>query len=105
MRILVLGGTVFLGRHTVELALERGHDVTLFNRGQSIPGIFPGIDELRGDREKDLGALAGRSWDAVIDTSGCSPRIVGASASALAGSAPHYTFISSLSAYASLPTP
>ncbi len=105
MRILVLGGTVFVGRHTVELALERGHEVSMFNRGQSNPGLFPGVDEIRGDREKDLDRLAGRSWDAVIDTSGYLPRIVGASARALAGSVPHYTFISSISAYARLPEP
>ncbi|MEX0784056.1 MAG: NAD-dependent epimerase/dehydratase family protein [Dehalococcoidia bacterium] len=105
MRILVLGGTVFLGRHTVELALERGHDVTMFNRGQSNPGLFPGAEEVHGDRERDLGRLAGKSWDAVIDTSGYVPRVVGASARALVESVPHYTFISSISAYASMPTP
>ncbi len=105
MRILVLGGTVFLGRHTVELALGRGHEVTIFNRGQSNPGLFPGIDAIHGDRETDLDRLAGRSWDAVIDTSGYLPRVVGASARTLAGSAPHYTFISSISAYARLAEP
>jgi 2'-hydroxyisoflavone reductase len=105
MRILVLGGTVFVGRHTVELALERGHEVSMFNRGQSNPGLFQGIDEIRGDRQKDLDRLAGRSWDAVIDTSGYLPRIVGASARALAESVPHYTFISSISAYARLSEP
>ena len=77
----------------------------MFNRGQSNPGLFPGIDEIRGDRETDLDRLAGRPWDAVIDTSGYLPRIVGASARALAGSVPHYTFISSISAYARLPEP
>ncbi len=105
MRILVLGGTVFLGRHMVELALERGHEVTMFNRGQSNPGLFPGVEEIHGDRETDLARLAGRSWEAVIDTSGYVPRVVGASARALAGSVPHYTFISSISAYAGLPAP
>jgi 2'-hydroxyisoflavone reductase len=100
MRLLVLGGTVFLGRHTVALALERGHEVTLFNRGQSNPGLFPGAEEIQGDRDGGLGRLAGRSWDAVIDTSGYLPRVVGASARALAGSVPHYTFISSISVYA-----
>jgi 2'-hydroxyisoflavone reductase len=105
MRILVLGGTVFLGRHIVEAALSRGHEVTLFNRGQSNPGLFPDVETIHGDRERDLERLARRSWDAVIDTSGYIPRIVSASVTALRGEVPHYTFISTISVYERLPEP
>lgn len=100
MKILVLGGTVFLGRHLVQAALGRGHEVTLFNRGRTNPGLFPDVEKIRGDRASDLGALRGRSWDAVVDPSGYVPRIVRASAEALRGSVEHYTFISSISVYA-----
>jgi 2'-hydroxyisoflavone reductase len=99
MRILVLGGTVFLGRHVVEIALARGHDVTLFNRGQTSPELFPGIEKLRGDRDGDLGALAGRSFDAVVDTSGYVPRVVRETIEAL-GDVGHYTFVSTVGVYA-----
>ena len=87
VRILVLGGTQFLGRHVVEAALSRGHDVTLFNRGQTRPELFPEVEKLRGDRDGDLGALQGRSFDAVVDTSGYVPRIVSATLDALGESA------------------
>ncbi len=100
MKILILGGTVFLGRHLVDAALARGHDVTLFNRGQHNPDWFPLVEKLRGDRASDLSALAGRRWDRVIDTSGYVPRIVRRSAEALADAVDHYTFISTLSVYA-----
>jgi hypothetical protein len=80
-RILILGGTGFLGPQLVEAALARGHSVTLFNRGRTRPHLFPNLEKLRGDRQTgDLKALEGRSWDAVIDTSGYVPRIVRASA-------------------------
>lgn len=100
MRLLILGGTVFLGRHLVEAALAGGHDVTLFNRGRHNPDLFPEVERLRGDRAGDLMALEGRRWDAAIDTCGYVPRVVGASATLLAGAVDHYTFISSLSVYA-----
>jgi 2'-hydroxyisoflavone reductase len=100
MRFLVLGGTSFLGRHLVDSALARGHAITLFNRGRTNPGLWPGVEELRGDRDGDLGALAERDWDAVLDTSGYVPRIVRASAELLVEAAPHYTFISTISVYA-----
>ncbi len=100
MRILILGGTVFLGRALVEAALERGHTLTLFNRGQSNPNLFPNVESLRGDRASDLSALQGRRWDAVIDTCGFVPRIVCQSAELLAHAVEHYTFISTLSVYA-----
>lgn len=100
MDLLILGGTRFLGRHLAGEALERGHRVTLFNRGESNPGLFPNVEELRGERGGDLSALRGRSWDAVIDTSGYLPREVRRSAELLAGSVGHYTFVSSISVYA-----
>jgi len=100
LKLLVLGGTVFLGRHLVEAALARGHEVTLFNRGQRNPDLFPGVEKLRGNRDGDLAALRGRTWDAVVDTCGYVPRVVRASAELLADAVKHYTFISSLSVYA-----
>ncbi len=93
MRLLILGGTIFLGRHLAQAALERGHSVTLFNRGQHNPELFPQVEKLRGDRTAELGPLRGRQWEAVIDTCGYVPRVVRASAEQLAQSAEHYTFI------------
>lgn len=104
MRILVLGGTQFLGRHVVDAALERGHELTLFNRGQTRPELFGDVEKLRGDRNGDLGALAGRAFDAVVDTSGYVPRIVAETIAAL-GDVGHYTFVSTISVYADLSTP
>jgi 2'-hydroxyisoflavone reductase len=104
MHILVLGGTQFLGRHVVDAALERDHEVTLFNRGQTRPELFPDVEKLHGDRDGDLDALRGRSFDAVVDTSGYVPRIVGETLDAL-GDVGHYTFVSSISVYADLSTP
>ena len=98
MRLLILGGTVFLGRGLVEVARRRGHELTLFNRGRSAPG-FSEIEQLRGDRDGDLSSLRGRSWDAVIDTCGFVPRVVRESAQLLASAVDHYTFVSSISAY------
>src|SRR5688500_19959640 len=99
MKLLVLGGTKFLGRHLVEIALAGGHEVTLFNRGQLNPELFPEVEKLRGDRDVGLDALRGRRWDAVVDTSGFVPRVVRDSAKLLADSAEHYTFVSSVSVY------
>ena len=99
MKLLILGGTSFLGRHIVEIAQARGHDITLFNRGQRNPDIFPNVEKLRGNRDGDLSALQGRSWDAAIDTSGYVPRVVRASAELLADAVGHYTFISSISVF------
>ncbi len=100
MKLLILGGTVFLGRHLVDEALAAGHEVTLFNRGQHNPELYPQVEKLRGDRESDLSALAGRRWDAAIDTSGYVPRVVRDSARLLAGAVEHYTFISTISVFA-----
>lgn len=104
-RLLILGGTTFLGRHLVDAALERRQHVTLFNRGKTNPDLFPPerfpkVERLIGDRDGGLGALAGRRWDAVIDTSGYIPRLVRQSAMALEGAAAHYCFVSTLSTYA-----
>jgi 2'-hydroxyisoflavone reductase len=103
MRILILGGTLFLGRHVVDAALARGHEPTLFNRGQTNPELFPAVEKLRGNRDGDLGALAGRSFDAVVDTSGRVPRLVRDTIDAL-GDVGHYTFVSTISVYADLST-
>ncbi|HEY7148136.1 MAG TPA: NAD-dependent epimerase/dehydratase family protein [Gaiellaceae bacterium] len=100
MQLLVLGGTKFLGRATVEAALARGHDVTLFNRGETNPELFPEAEKLRGDRTQDLSPLEGREWDAVIDPSGYVPSVVRASAETLRAQTGFYVFISSLSVYA-----
>jgi 2'-hydroxyisoflavone reductase len=102
MRLLVLGGTKFLGRAVAEAALGRDHELTLFTRGQTNPELFPDAERLRGDRDRDLSALEGRRWDAVVDTSGYVPRVVRASAELLANAVDHYTFVSSISVYADM---
>jgi 2'-hydroxyisoflavone reductase len=99
LRLLILGGTKFLGRAAAEAALARGHEVTLFNRGRTKPELFPEAEKLRGDRDGDLSALEGREWDAVIDPSGFVPRVVGASAELLRGAVGHYVYVSSISVY------
>jgi 2'-hydroxyisoflavone reductase len=105
MRLLVLGGTQFLGRHVVEIALARGHEVTIFNRGQTRPELFPGVDRLTGDRDGDLGSLESGTWDAVVDTSGYVPRIVRRSAELLEPRVGRYLFVSSISVYADVSQP
>lgn len=99
MKILVIGGTIFLGRVFVEQALARGHEITLFNRGKSNPDLFPDVEKIVGDRKESLDALKGRTWDAVFDPSGYFPRDVKATAEVLADNVKHYTFISSISVY------
>lgn len=100
MRILVIGGTKFLGRHLVDAASARGHTLTLFNRGETAPGLYPHIEQVHGDRARDLGRLRGRTWDAVIDTCGYEPDVVERSVRALADCVRHYVFISTVSVYA-----
>jgi 2'-hydroxyisoflavone reductase len=100
VKVLALGGTKFLGRAAVEAALERGHELTLFNRGETNPELFPEIEKLRGDRTEDLSGLDGRRWDAVIDTSAYLPHVVRRSAEALEPSVGRYLFVSSISVYA-----
>jgi 2'-hydroxyisoflavone reductase len=105
MKLLVLGGTKFLGRATVEDALARGHEVTLFNRGETNPELFPEAEKIRGDRTADLSALAAREWDVVIDPSTSVPQVVRASAELLVDAVEQYMYISSISAYAEFTGP
>ncbi|MBX3036708.1 MAG: SDR family oxidoreductase [Anaerolineales bacterium] len=99
MKILIIGGTRFLGRHLVNSARVRGHEVTLFNRGKTNPDLFRKVKTIKGDREKDLNQLEG-TWDAVIDTCGYVPRVVKLSANMLKLKTEKYVFISSISVYA-----
>lgn len=103
LRILILGGTGFIGPWQVEAARARGHEVTLFNRGKTRPDLFPDLEHLVGDRDPDkddgLSALAGRRFDVVIDNSGFYPRHVKASAELLAPNVGQYIYVSSISAY------
>ena len=101
-RILILGGTGFLGPKIVDAALASGHTVTLFNRGKTHPELFPDLEKLRGNRDDDLDALRGRAWDAVVDTSGYVPRHVRGPAELLAGRVRQYVFISTCSVYPDL---
>jgi 2'-hydroxyisoflavone reductase len=105
MRLLVLGGTRFLGRALVEEALRAGHELTLFNRGQTNPDLFPEAEKLHGDRTKDLSALDGRDWDAVIDMATFLPRVVRRSVDALDGHVGRYVYVSSISVYADQSVP
>lgn len=101
MKILLIGGPKFLGRHLTTAALAAGHEVTHFNRGNysAALGDLPQVETIRGDRYSDLDKLAGRKWDAVVDTSGYLPQNVKATARALSRSVGSYVFISSISAY------
>jgi 2'-hydroxyisoflavone reductase len=101
MRILILGGTVFLGPHLIDAALARGHELTIFHRRETASDWYPEVEKLRGDRRDNLTALHGGRWDAVIDTCGYLPGIVTASTELLSDAAEHYTFISSISVYES----
>src|SRR5687767_12129414 len=100
MRTLVIGGTLFLGRHIVEALLARGHQVTLFNRGLTRGDLHPGVEQVHGDRDGGIGALGERRFDAVIDTCGYVPRVVEQSAAHLAPRCGFYLFVSSMSVYA-----
>ncbi len=100
MNLLIFGGTKFVGRHITTGALERGHRVTLFNRGKTNADLFPEAEKISGDRDGGLDALRGRTWDAVIDVNGYLPRLVNASAQMFQGAAAHYVYISTLSVYA-----
>ena len=101
MKLLILGGTGFIGPHMVREALRRGHDVSLFNRGRTDDELFPDLELFVGDRDRQLDALKGHEWNAVIDNSGYVPRHVADSARLLSDAASHYLFVSSISAYAS----
>ena len=105
MHILILGGTRFLGRAIVDVAVDRGHTLTLFNRGKTNPQLYPQIEKLVGDRDGALHTLQERRWDAVIDTCGYIPRVVKQSLDVLKDKVDLYVFISSVSAYADLSQP
>lgn len=100
LRILILGGTGFIGPHQVRYAIERGHKVTLFNRGKTNPGLFPDVEKLQGDRAKgDYASLKGREWDVVIDNPTTFPRWVRQAAEVLKGHTKQFVFVSTISVY------
>jgi 2'-hydroxyisoflavone reductase len=105
LRILMLGGTRFIGIHMTRLALERGHEVTHFTRGRSGLGLFPSVRQINGDRNGQIDALASGEWDAVIDNSGYVPRHVRLSAELLAPRVQQYVFVSSISVYPDFSVP
>jgi 2'-hydroxyisoflavone reductase len=100
LRILVLGGTQFVGRAFVEEALAAGYELTLFHRGRTNPELFPEAEHLLGDRDGGLAPLAGRSWDSCVDTCGYVPRVVGQSAELLHDAVDRYVFVSTIAVYA-----
>lgn len=99
LKILILGGTSFLGPHLVEELQEQGHEVTIFNRGTQDTSLLTDVETLQGNRDGDLNALTNRWWDTIIDTSGYLPRLVEASSKLLSKATNHYTFISTISVY------
>jgi 2'-hydroxyisoflavone reductase len=103
MRILVLGGTVFLGRAFVDVAIAAGHEVTIFHRGSHARQARIGVDEILGDRDSSMDALGDRTWDAVVDTCGFMPRVVRRSVERLKSAIGRYLFVSSRSVYADGP--
>ncbi|HWX08820.1 MAG TPA: NAD-dependent epimerase/dehydratase family protein [Gaiellaceae bacterium] len=105
MKLLVLGGTKFLGRHAVAAALAAGHEVTIFTRGETNPELFPEVEHLVGDRDGHLDALRNRTWDGIVDTSGYVPRVVRMSAELLRNAVGRYVFVSSISVYDDLSQP
>lgn len=100
MDILIVGGTRFLGRAIVHAALGRGHAVTLFNRGVSAPGLFPGIETVHGDRRKDASKLSGRRFDVVVDVAGMDLGDVRPVVEAVSPFVDRYVFVSTVSVYA-----
>jgi nucleoside-diphosphate-sugar epimerase len=105
VRILIVGGTRFVGRHIAQVALDAGHEVALLHRGRSGADLFPEATHLLADRNGDLGVLAGTRWDATVDVSAYRPGQVSALAAALAGNGGHYVYISSVSVYEAPATP
>ncbi|MCE9560145.1 MAG: hypothetical protein K8R88_14500 [Armatimonadetes bacterium] len=99
MNILIIGGTIFVGRHIAEAALRRGHNLTILHRGQRGADLFPGVERILCDRDGGLDALGDRTWDAVIDTCAYVPRVIAQSVSVLQGKANRYLFISTISVY------
>lgn len=105
LRILILGGTRFIGLHMTELALARGHTLTFFNRGRTRTDRFPEVERIKGDRNGEIEGLRGRDWDVVIDNSGYVPRQVRLSAELLAPRVRQYVFVSSISVYPDFSVP
>src|SRR5688500_6826408 len=105
LRILILGGTRFLGLHMTAYALERGHTVTFFNRGKTKTDRYPEIERIKGDRNGEIDGLKNREWDAVMDNSGYVPRHVKLSAELLAPKVKQYVFVSSISVYPNFAQP
>jgi 2'-hydroxyisoflavone reductase len=106
LKILILGGTGFLGPHTVNAALARGHEITLFNRGKSDPDLFPELETITGDRlSDDINQLANRHWDWVIDTSAYFPRAVNRALQVLKNNIGQYMLVSTISVYADFSQP
>jgi 2'-hydroxyisoflavone reductase len=105
LRILILGGTRFIGLHMTALALARGHRLTFFNRGKTHTDRYPEVERIKGDRNGEIDGLKGRIWDAVIDNSGYVPRHVKLSAELLAPAVKQYVFVSSISVYPDFSVP
>ncbi|NNE68025.1 MAG: NAD-dependent epimerase/dehydratase family protein, partial [Pyrinomonadaceae bacterium] len=105
MKILIIGGTRFVGRHLTESATSKGHELTVFHRGSTPSNGLPPMTEILGDRTSDIDKLSQGSWDAVIDTCGYHPAHVESMARALSGLTAQYVYISSISAYADFSTP
>ncbi|MEX2274967.1 MAG: NAD-dependent epimerase/dehydratase family protein [Actinomycetota bacterium] len=105
MKLLVIGGTEFVGRAFVEAALAAGHEMTLFHRGRTNPGLFPEAEHVLGDRDGGLDVLEGRTWDAALDTCAYVPRLAGDAAQLLADAVDRYTFVSTCSVYPDEATP
>jgi 2'-hydroxyisoflavone reductase len=105
LKILILGGTAFLGPSVVHEARARGHEITLFNRGRTNAEMFPDLEKLQGDRDGDLVSLKDRRWDVCLDNSGYIPRMVRDSAELLAPNLGQYIFVSSISVYADFSKP
>lgn len=107
MKILILGGTQFVGLHLTQAALDAGHEVTLFNRGRTNTDLFPEVEKLVGDRNEPGGyqALKDRTWDAVVDVTSYFPRQVSEALEILSGSIEHLTYISTISVYAEMGQP
>jgi 2'-hydroxyisoflavone reductase len=105
LKLLILGGTRFIGLHMTALALERGHTLTFFNRGKTGTDRFPEVERIKGDRNGEIDGLRNRKWDAVIDNSGYVPRHVRLSAELLAPNVKQYVFTSSISVYPDFSAP
>jgi 2'-hydroxyisoflavone reductase len=99
MKILAIGGTSFIGRHLVEAAIKNGHEVVLFNRGKTNPGVFEGVRHIQGDRRTDAHLLENEKWDAVLDTCGYSPSDLKLVLNAVMNNTKTYMFISTISVY------